>query len=156
VVRDVVDEHGSERARPDVERERREAEAPRAGAREELGREVEPRRGRGDGARRRGEDRLVLDAVALVGVALHVGRQRDGPDALGEREHGLVALEAHGTLAAVVLGDDLARGAAGERDADAGPQAPRRLDQRATCAGPPRTRNTSTAPPVPTRCAAQA
>ena len=102
--------------------------------------EVKARRRRGDGARPARVDGLVVVAVALIGSAVHVGRQRHGAVALQrlvERPALAVEDEAH---LRPVAGLDGGGEALGKADHVARPQAPRRLGEgpasiRPTAAG---------------------
>ena len=72
MVGEIFDEDGAEGAHADVQRH----ECVRD-SREEFGREMQARGGRGDGSGFAGEDSLVAHVVGRLGLALEVGRQRD-------------------------------------------------------------------------------
>lgn len=65
----VLDLDGEESAGADMKRERQPFDSPRRERLEQRRREVQPRRGRGDRAFLRGEDRLVVRAVARIAPA---------------------------------------------------------------------------------------
>ena len=76
VILDALGADRLERSRADVQREERALDAARLERREQRGVEVQPRGRRRDRARRAPEHRLVALAVARLGRALDVRRQR--------------------------------------------------------------------------------
>ena len=111
---------GEERAGADVQRHEVARDAARVERRHQLGREVQPRRRRGDGAIVRGVDRLVVAAVGILrrAPAGDVGRQRHAPDA-GDRGIEIGAGEIEGELHLAILAARLDRRVERAREAHA-------------------------------------
>ncbi|KGD43715.1 hypothetical protein DO70_6589 [Burkholderia pseudomallei] len=127
VLGEVFDAHRLERARADVQRERRALDAARLERGEHRVVEVQAGRRRGDGARVRGEHRLIAGLVGRVGRVLDVRRQRQPAVALDQHEAVVGEVQREERLDALA---DRHVERIGERERGAGRRALARADLR--------------------------
>ena len=132
----VVCLDGQEGAGADVQRQRLVADAGGAQRGDQIGREVQRRRGRGDGARFSREHRLVIVGIARIGRALggDIGRQRHAAGAFEQQFDRLVPreVEREAAILAAIGGDG--GDARSEIDAVAVTQTARVADESAPAA----------------------